>query len=82
MQNSLALLEIYGWSSDRSLCASIGDEDCWYVCLGHISLDGVCTSSPSGPQSLLSVKKPSCTHHASSLRDQLRKEVNFPLRSL
>lgn len=82
MQNSLALLEIYGWSSDRSLCAPIGDEDCWYVCFRHISIDGVCTSSPSGPWSLLPLKEPPHTNQASSMRDQFQKEVHFPLRRL
>lgn len=73
MQKSLALLEMYGWSSDRSLCASIGDEDCWYICLRHVSLDGVCTSSPSGPRSLLPGKKPSHTNHASLREISWRK---------
>lgn len=56
----------------------MGDEDYWCVCLRHVSLDGVCTR----PWSLVPVKKPSCTAHASSLRDQLQKEVSFPLRRL
>lgn len=75
MQNSLALLEIYGWSSDRSLCAPVGDEGCWYVCLRHVGIDGVCTSSPSGPWS----PAPS---EGASMRDQFQKEMNFPLRRL